>query len=282
MKRILLLSDTHSYLDDAMIKYIDQADEVWHAGDFGSIELAYKGTEYHGWQLQPNAISVQEVVNKCLCTILRSEINVVGAGRTDTGVHAKQLFAHFDSSEALDVALIKYKMNGILPDDIVVNSIKLTPDEAHARFDAVSRSYEYHIALRKDPFNKEMAWQLSNTTLNIVKMNEAAEILVTYSDFKSFSRSNSDVKTFECKISKAIWMKTEDGLVFYIRANRFLRNMVRAIVGTMVEIGKEKMDLEAFKKIIESRDRTNAGPSAPSQGLFLSSVSYPKSIGING
>ena len=246
------------------------------------VELAYKGTDYHGWQLQPNAVSVQEIVNKCLSTILRSATNVVGAGRTDTGVHAKQLFAHFDSSEELDVSLIKYKMNGILPDDIVVNSIKLTPDEAHARFDALSRSYEYHITLRKDPFNKEMTWQLSNTTLNVVKMNEAAEILVTYSDFKSFSRSNSDVKTFECDIKEAKWMTTENGLVFHIRANRFLRNMVRAIVGTMVEIGKGKMEMGEFKKVIESRDRTNAGPSAPPQGLFLTNVSYPKSIGING
>lgn len=246
------------------------------------IELAYKGTNYHGWQYQPNAISVQQIVNESLSTILREEINVVGAGRTDTGVHAKQLFAHFDVEKELDCDLIIYKLNGLFPDDIVIKSLKEMKEDAHARFDALSRSYEYHLLLCKDPFSKETSWQLSNTTLNVVKMNEAADILVTYSNFKSFSRSNSDVKTYECKITEAKWLEVEGGLVFIISANRFLRNMVRAVVGTMVEIGKGKIELNSFKGIIESKDRSEAGPSAPPQGLFLTAVNYPKGIEKDG
>lgn len=245
------------------------------------IELAFKGTNFHGWQIQPNAITVQEVVNKSLSTILRKEINVVGAGRTDTGVHAKQLFAHFDFNEKLDTSLVIHKLNGILPDDIAILGLQLVKDNAHARFDASSRSYEYHILFYKDPFFRETTWQLNNTTLNIVKMNEAANILVTYSNFESFSRTNSDVRTFNCKLREARWVLDNDRLVFYISADRFLRNMVRAIVGTMVEVGKLKIGMDEFKEIIESKSRSRAGASAPPQGLFLTNVDYPKSIFID-
>ena len=202
--------------------------------------------------------------------------------RTDTGVHAKQLFAHFDNTEELDTELVKYKMNGILPRDVVVTGIEQKVATAHARFDAIGRSYEYHILLCNDPFERETSWQLNNTALNIVKMNEATNILVTYRDFKSFSRSNTDVRTYDCVISEAKWVHEDNRLIFYIQANRFLRNMVRAIVGTMIEIGKEKIEMKDFKKIIESRDRTKAGPSAPPQGLFLAKVIYPKSIDLDG
>ena len=245
------------------------------------IELAYKGTKYHGWQLQPNAITVQELLNKALSVIFRKSINVVGAGRTDAGVHAKQIYAHFDFNDEFNFDEVTYKLNALLPNDIVVYNIRLTSNEAHARFDAQSRSYEYRICLGRNPFLTETTWQLINKKLNVVKMNEAADILVTYTNFKCFSRSNTDVKTYNCDVTKAAWVLTNKSLVFHITADRFLRNMVRAIVGTLLEIGEGKTSIEEFKQIIESKKRSNAGPSAPPQGLFLTQVTYPKSIFIN-
>jgi len=245
------------------------------------IELAYKGTNYHGWQLQPNAITVQEEINKALSTVLRISINVVGAGRTDTGVHAEQLFAHFNVENVLNVAEVVYKVNSILPQDIVVYSIKKVTEDTHARFDATSRSYQYRMFLGRNPFQIETAWQLNNKKLNILKMNEAASILLNYTNFKCFSRSKTNVKTYNCDITKAIWVENGNELIFHISADRFLRNMVRAIVGTLLDVGSSKITLKEFIHIIESENRSNAGTSAPAKGLFLTQVNYPNSIFIN-
>ncbi len=242
------------------------------------IKLAYKGTNYHGWQVQPNAITVQELLAKSFSTVLRNKVEIVGAGRTDTGVHAEEFFAHVDIENEFKVKEIIYKVNAVLPNDIVVYDIFKTAENAHARFDATSRSYEYRIFLGKNPFLTETAWQFMTTKLSVEKMNEAANILETYTNFKCFSRSNTDVRTYNCNIMDAAWKQTDQLLVFHITADRFLRNMVRAIVGTLIEIGKGKMTLEEFKQIIESENRSNAGPSAPAHGLFLTQVAYPKTI----
>lgn len=245
------------------------------------IQLSYNGTEFHGWQVQPNAITVQELINKAFSTIFRRSVEIVGAGRTDTGVHAEQMFAHVELSEDFDKGVLLYKLNAILPDSISIIDLLPVMESAHARFDAVKRSYEYRIRLVKDPFATHTSWQLINKELNIGKMNEAAQNLLTYTDFQCFSRSNSDVKTFDCKISRAEWIQQGDSLIFYIAADRFLRNMVRAIVGTLIEVGTGKTTIKEFITILESKDRTKAGPSAPARGLFLTEVKYPSSIFIH-
>ena len=246
------------------------------------IELAYKGTNYHGWQVQPNAITVQELVNKTCTTILRTPVEAVGAGRTDAGVHATQLFAHIDIEKEFDITKTLYKINALLPNDIVMHNIYKVNTEAHARFNAVSRSYEYHIFLGRNPFLNETTWQLVAKKLDVNAMNKATQSLLKYSNFKCFSRSNSDVHTYNCKISHAKWVQEGGKLTFYITANRFLRNMVRAIVGTLIDVGLQKTSQEAFLKIIESKDRRKAGTSVPPQGLFLTKVKYPKTIFIDG
>lgn len=245
------------------------------------IELSYKGTNYHGWQLQPDSISVQELINKAFSTVFKRKIDVVGAGRTDSGVHAEQLFAHVDLNEEIDTKEINYKINSLLPNDIVILNIEKTVDDAHARFLATSRSYEYRIFLGRNPFLIDTTWQLNNKKLNIVKMNEAAQILLTYTNFKCFCRSNSNVYTYECDVRKAEWVLTNKMLIFHITADRFLRNMVRAIVGTLLDVGTGKVSIEEFKQILESKDRCKAGTSAPAQGLFLTQVTYPKTIFIH-
>ena len=245
------------------------------------IELAYKGTNYHGWQIQPNAISIQECIQKAFSTILRENIEVFGAGRTDAGVHAEQLFAHFDFSSTINTEEILYKVNSILPSSITVFEIFKVKDDAHARFNAVSRSYEYRILLGRNPFKTDTTWQLINKKLNIEKMNEAAQILLTYTNFQCFSRSNTAVKTYNCKVVNAEWKLKDNSLIFHISADRFLRNMVRAIVGTLIDVGEGKTTIEQFIKIIKSKDRCKAGTSAPAHGLFLTNVTYPKSILIN-
>lgn len=242
------------------------------------IELSYNGKNYHGWQVQPNDISVQEVLTKALSTILRIEVDIVGAGRTDAGVHALQLFAHFDIESTLDVAYIINKINAFLPEDIVVKNVFLVDDHAHARFDAASRSYKYRIWLGRNPFLIDTTWQLYQKVLDINKMNQAAAILLDYTNFKCFSKSKTDVRTYNCKVSKAKWVKIDNELTFYITADRFLRNMVRAIVGTLFEVGSGKKSIEDFVTILNSKDRREAGFSAPPQGLFLSEIKYPKSI----
>ena len=237
------------------------------------IELSYKGTNYHGWQIQPDAISVQEEINKAISTILQQEIKLVGAGRTDTGVHATQMIAHFDTSSILSDQYV-YKFNSVLPNDIIINSIEKVSENVHARFDAISRSYEYRILLKKNAFLLDTTWQLHQKKIDIDKMNTAAKLLYEYQDFESFSKVKTDVKSFNCKIMKAKWTLEDQHLTFHITANRFLRNMVRAIVGTLVEVGTGKKTVEDFKKIIESKKRSEAGASVPARGLFLTEVAY--------
>lgn len=240
------------------------------------IELSYKGTNYHGWQVQPNAITVQEVLDKALSTFFRQKVETLGCGRTDTGVHATQFFAHFDlvnsASTLKDSAL--QSINSLLPFDISAKGLIETSTTAHARFDASLRSYEYHIHFTKSPFLHELSWLLRDK-LNVSAMNHAASELLKYTDFSCFSKSNTQVFTNNCKISRAEWVETAQGLIFHISADRFLRNMVRAIVGTMVEIGKDKLAPDVIHQIIESKNRSKAGASVPACGLYLTSVKYP-------
>jgi tRNA pseudouridine38-40 synthase len=239
------------------------------------IELQYLGTHYHGWQIQPDAISVQEVVQQALSTLLRNDIDIVGAGRTDAGVHASQMYAHFDFKDNLDSKQLTHRLNALLPKDIVVKSIISVSKDAHARFDAVARSYEYRIFLGKTPFYLETTWQRYQLDLDVAKMNKAANILLQHTNFKCFSKSNTDVHTYNCTVTEAYWEIKDNFLIFHITANRFLRNMVRAIVGTLYNIGIGKMDENDFEKIILSKDRSNAGFSVPAKGLFLTKVTYP-------
>ena len=238
------------------------------------IEFAYNGKNYCGWQYQPHSPSVQETLNKALSTLLRTPIDMVGAGRTDTGVHARQMYAHFDHDEVDDPIKLTQKLNSFLPDDIVVYRFIPLHNDAHARFDAVSRTYEYHIHTYKDAFENESSWYQFHI-LDITKMNEAAQLLFSYIDFKCFSKTHTDVRTFNCKIMKAQWEQQGTKLVFTISADRFLRNMVRAIVGTLVNVGLGKIAVDDFKTIIESRDRGEAGFSVPAHGLYLTKVIYP-------
>ncbi len=237
------------------------------------LEFAYKGTNYHGWQYQPNAKSVQETLTKVLTTILKQEIDLVGAGRTDSGVHAKQMFAHFDCDLAIDILHISHKINSFLPKDIAVLDFHKVHDDAHARFDATKRTYEYHIHTKKDAFESDNSWYHQND-LDIEKMNDACKILIEYIDFECFSKVHTNVNTFNCKIYEAYWKKEKDKIVFTISADRFLRNMVRAIVGTFINVGLEKISLTDFISIIESKDRSKAGFSVPAHGLYLTKVEY--------
>ncbi|RAJ13275.1 tRNA pseudouridine(38-40) synthase TruA [Olleya aquimaris] len=241
------------------------------------IELSYNGSNYHGWQNQPNAISVQEVVEKALSTILGETIAVMGAGRTDAGVHAKQLFAHFDTDLVLDFTALKFKLNSFLPNDVAICSIFKVKEDAHARFDALSRAYLYRIALQKNPFNVDAAYYVKQT-LDVKKMQEASEILFKYKDFQCFSKTNTDVKTYNCVIMKAHWQVIEAELHFTIKADRFLRNMVRAIVGTLIQVGIGKLQVEDMHTIIASKNRSEAGFSVPAHGLYLTEVAYPEDI----
>lgn len=238
------------------------------------IEFAYNGKNYHGWQYQPNASSVQETLSKAVSVLLRNETELMGAGRTDSGVHAKQMFAHFDTEVDFNAEKLISKLNSYLPKDIVVFDIHKVADEAHARFDAQKRTYEYHIHTFKDAFENEQSWYL-HQKLDLEKMNKATKILFDYKDFQCFSKVHTDVNTFNCSIFEAYWKQTGNQIVFTIAADRFLRNMVRAIVGTLTEIGTGKKNLDDFKKIIESKDRNEAGASAPAHGLFLTKVAYP-------
>ena len=243
------------------------------------IRFAYNGTAYCGWQMQPNGLSVQEVLTKALCTILRTEdIEIVAAGRTDAGVHARNMIAHFDIEDQLPPGLdLVNKLNSLLPQDISVINIREVNPEAHARFDALSRRYEYHLVLHKDVFRHPFAMRIYHP-LDFDRMNEAAKILFEYSDFTSFSKLHTDVKTNNCKIMAAHWEQREDEWIFVVEADRFLRNMVRAIVGTLLEVGRGKITPEDFRTIIEAKNRCNAGSSVPAKGLFLVEVTYPEKI----
>jgi tRNA pseudouridine38-40 synthase len=243
------------------------------------IQLSYKGTNYHGWQIQPNASSVQEVLTKSFSTILRENIEITGAGRTDTGVHASYFITHFSTNAENLQSDNKFlfKINSILPKDIAIHNIKLVKQDAHARFDASSRTYHYFIHTKKDPFLLDSSYFLPKD-LNIDLMNKACDILFNYTDFTSFSKLHTDVKTNNCKITEAFWSQEEHKIKFTITADRFLRNMVRAIVGTTIDVGLGKLSLDDFIQIIESKNRSEAGVSVPAQGLFLTNITYDKSI----
>ncbi len=242
------------------------------------IELSYDGTNYHGWQIQPNALSVQQVLGEALATVLREPAETIGCGRTDTGVHARQFFAHFDSA-SLYIAhqpLVKItgSLNAILPSDISIKRILPVQADAHARFDAVLRSYDYHVHFEKDPFKVNHSWRLRDKP-DIAMMNIAARIIMEYTDFSCFSKSNTQTFTNNCKINRAEWIYKDNCLVFHISADRFLRNMVRAIVGTLMEVGRKEIQPDDVRAIIESKNRSNAGTSVPACGLYLSEVKYP-------
>ncbi len=239
------------------------------------LQLSYKGTNYHGWQIQPNAISVQEVIEDALSKILREKIAVVGAGRTDTGVHASFFILHFEAENTIPENLdLVYKLNSFLPHDIAVQKVWKVSADLHARFSATSRTYKYYITTEKNPYGVETSHKYLKP-LDVANMNEAAQTLFDYEDFTSFSRLGTEVKTNNCKIMKAAWTVEEKELVFTIKADRFLRNMVRAVVGTLLEVGKGKLTIQQFREIIEQKDRGAAGASASAQGLFLVDIEYP-------
>ena len=253
------------------------------------ITLSYDGTRYHGWQIQPNGNSIQQELQQALSTLLRQPIEVVGAGRTDTGVHARMMVAHFDSplpsspmgEETCTPPLggdrggqLVYKLNKLLPGDIAVQEVREVAEDMHARFSATSRTYHYFIHTHKDPFLSAYSWQIPYP-LDFEKMNEAATVLLEYKDFTSFSKVNTDTKTNLCDLKEAYWEEVAAGQWrFTITANRFLRNMVRAIVGTLVEVGRGRMNIEDVRRIIEAKDRCQAGESVPAKGLYLIDIKY--------
>ena len=243
------------------------------------LELAYLGKAYHGWQIQPNAPSVQQTLQRALSLILRAETTVVGAGRTDTGVHASFYVAHFDTQQPIDDAQgFVYHLNQLLPFDIAIRAVRRVRDDAHARFDALEREYEYRITLRKDPFSIDTAYRYTGGPLDVASMNKAAHQLLAYDDFTSFCKLHSNNRTNLCRLVRAEWTLSADRLLFTIAADRFLRNMVRAIVGTLIDVGRGRLTLDGFERIIEGRDRALAGSSAAPEGLSLSGVCYPDDI----
>lgn len=248
------------------------------------IQLSYDGTRYHGWQVQPNGVSVQEVLQKALSTLLRQPTEVTGAGRTDAGVHASMMVAHFDWPVAhegegceempLDCTQLTYKLNRLLPPDVAVQAVRPVGPEMHARFSATRRTYHYYIHTRKDPFLRGYSWQV-NVPLDFALMNEAAQVLLEYSDFTSFSKTGTDVKTNICQLTEARWEQLKPGeWRFTVSANRFLRNMVRAIVGTLVEVGRHRMTISQMRHAIEAKDRQRAGESVPGHALYLTNIEY--------
>lgn len=242
------------------------------------IKLSFNGTNYHGWQIQPNAITVQQVLNESFSLLMGEDVKLTGCGRTDTGVHARVFYAHLDCSRGLvEDPQFLFRINSKLPWDIAVREIMPVKPDAHARFDAISRTYEYHVNRTKEVFNAGQSHFLYGE-LDFSTMQEASDMLTAYSDFTSFSKVDTDTKSNVCKIRGARWVITRDTMIFTIQADRFLRNMVRAIVGTLLDLGFGRIDLEGFRRIVESRDRSNAGSSAPAKGLFLTDVQYPPEI----
>lgn len=241
-------------------------------------DIEFDGTAYSGWQIQPHSPSVQQTLEEALALFLRQKVDVTGAGRTDAGVHAAQMIAHFDLEECQDCGWIKHKLNGILPPDIAVHSVYPVKADAHARFDAVSRTYKYYVTLDKSAFQRNYSWYLLNEP-DFELMNSAAKLLLSTVDFTSFSKLHTDTKTNDCHVTEAGWERLPDGRwVFTITADRFLRNMVRAIVGTLMEVGRHRMTVDEFKSVILRKDRCQAGDSAPAQGLFLYKIEYPDNI----
>ena len=239
------------------------------------ITLSYDGTRYHGWQVQPNGPSVQEKLQWALSTILRQDIQVTGAGRTDAGVHARMMVAHFDvETMNFDLHDLAYKLNRLLPQDIAIQKMEPVSDEMHARFSATSRTYHYYIHTVKDPFLRAYSCEL-HYPLDFQLMNEAAAVLMTYEDFGAFCKAHADVKTTLCHITAAEWHQTSNSTWYFeITANRFLRNMVRAVVGTLIDVGRRRLSLDDFRKVIEGKRRTEAGESMPANALFLEDVQY--------
>lgn len=245
------------------------------------LKISFQGANYHGWQIQPNDVSVQQTIEEALAMVLRSETPITGAGRTDAGVNAMTMYAHLDTEEPIvDAHRFVRSLNGILPRDIAIHDLLPVADDAHARFDATSRTYRYFAHTAKSPLLENVSWQC-NPNLDFELMNEAASHLMDYEDFTSFSKLHTDVKTNNCRITEAHWQRWQgmdenvEQWVFTITADRFLRNMVRAIVGTLVEVGSHKITVEEFCRIIEQKDRCAAGTSMPAHALYLWNVTYP-------
>ncbi len=243
-------------------------------------ELSYDGTKYHGWQLQNNATSIQHVVNDAIGKITGKPADTLGSGRTDTGVHAIQQYFHWETEQDIDVYRIKYQLNAILPPEISIQSIRKVKDDAHARYDALSRSYIYKIGRHKDPFQFNRVY-FYYKDLDLEKMRKTTELFLGMQNFQSFSKVRTQVNNFICNVFSADWFEKEDTLVFYIKANRFLRGMVRSIVGTLLLVGEQKLDEDGLKKILNSHDRRKAGQALPACGLYLYRVEYPEEIFID-
>lgn len=241
------------------------------------LEISYDGIAYHGWQIQNNASTVQQVLNEALSTILRQDISTIGSGRTDTGVHALNQVVHFDVSPETKVGDLCHKLNSLLPTDISANELRRVQEDANARFAAISRSYLYRIHRQKNPFLIHQSY-LYNRALDLDMMNESCEIIKRWMDFESFSKIHTDVNHFNCEIFDAKWEEYNGEIHFHVSANRFLRGMIRAMVGTMLLVGEGKINLDTFEEILESRDRTKAGRSVPAHGLYLKDIIYPKDI----
>ena len=242
------------------------------------IYLGYNGKNFCGWQIQPNGMTVQQCIEEALTTLLRQPISIVGAGRTDAGVHARLMVAHFDWHEPItNLPFLTEKLNRLLSKDIVIYRIVSVHSDAHARFDATSRTYQYYVTQRKDPFNHELVYRIPGK-LDFDAMNQACSVLFDYIDFTSFSKLHTDVKTNNCRIIQAGWKQEGDTWVFTVQADRFLRNMVRAIVGTLLEVGRGKLTIDGFRKVIEAKDRGKAGTSVPGHALYLVNVTYPEDI----
>ena len=239
------------------------------------IELSFNGGCYHGWQIQPNVNTVQKELNRAFSTILNEDIELVGAGRTDAGVHAKQMFAHFDFNEIIDLEKLISQVNGFLSNDIVIHNVFNVEEDAHARFDAISRTYQYFITNKKSPFDINRYFFYK--TLDVNAMNTGCKYLLGKQDFTSFSKVHTQTYTNDCNLMFAVWEEKEDSLVFTIKADRFLRNMVRAVVGTLLDVGEGKIKPEDIIEIIAKKDRSEAGISAPAHALFLTNIEYPKS-----
>ena len=238
------------------------------------VTFSYNGGRYHGWQIQPNGNSVQAELQGALSTLLRQDIIVTGAGRTDAGVHARMMVAHFDFDGPVDCAQLAYKLNRLLPWDIAVQKVEPVSDDLHARFSAKSRMYRYYVHTAKDPFLRAYSCEL-HYPLDFVKMNEAARLLLDFEDFGAFCKAGADVKTTLCDVTKAEWVQTsETTWYFEIRANRFLRNMVRAVVGTLIEVGRGRLSIEEYVKVIEGKKRSEAGESMPGHALYLEDIVY--------
>lgn len=243
------------------------------------IHLSYDGTRYHGWQIQPNGISVEGEIERCLSTLLGEPTDIVGAGRTDAGVHARHMAAHFETEKSIDCGQLAYKLNRMLPPDIRIEKIEDVADDMHARFSAKWRTYHYYITTKATPFNRQYNW-LCHYDLDFALMNEAAKLLIRHKDFACFCKSHTDVKTTLCEVVEAEWIPVGNATdsttdwYFRIKANRFLRNMVRAVVGTLVEVGRHRMTVDDFQEVLDGKSRQKAGESMPGNALFLEKIEY--------